>query len=150
MASGISLRELTLEDLPEGYEAVMRVWAEAGLPFRPEGRDRPDKVAAELKAGTAIFLLAEDAGRLVGVVIATSDGRKGWINRLAVSPDHRRRGIAAQLVRDVEAHLRSAGIDVIAALIESHNQESLAFFRSLGYIHDERVEYVSTRRCGES
>ena len=46
--------------------------------------------------------------------------------------------------------VRGAGIDVIAALIESQNQESLAFFRSLGYIHDERVEYVSTRRCGES
>ena len=103
-----------------------------------------------MKAGTAVFLLAEEAGRPVGVVIATNDGRKGWINRLAVSPDHRRRGIAAQLVRDVEARLQGAGIDVIAALIESHNQESLAFFRSLGYIHDERVEYVSTRRCGES
>jgi N-acetylglutamate synthase len=128
----------------------MRLWTEAGLPFRPAGRDQSDRVARELQRGTAIFLLAEEAGRLAGVVIGTNDGRKGWINRLAVAPAYRRRGVATLLVRAVEERLNDIGIDIIAALIESENETSLAFFRSLGYIHDEHIEYVSTRRCADT
>lgn len=143
---GISIRELRPADLAVDYPAVTRLWAEAGLPFRPHGRDRVERVAVELQRGTACFLLAEDAGRLVGVVIGTHDGRKGWINRLAVLPAYRRRGIAARLVRKVEDRLAAAGIEITAALIESPNVASLAFFRSIGYVHDPHIEYVSRRR----
>lgn len=147
---GTSIRELGLADLPAGYEAVMRLWTEAGLTFHPEGRDRPDRVRAELERGSAIFLVAVEAGRVVGAVIGTNDGRKGWINRLAVAPDYRRRGLAARLVHEIEGRLRAIGIDVIAALIETRNEASLACFKSLGYLHDLQIEYVSTRRCADS
>jgi ribosomal protein S18 acetylase RimI-like enzyme len=140
----VTIRELRMED----YDAVQRLWTEAGLPFRPQGRDRPDKVALELRRGTAVFLVAEADGRLAGVVLGTHDGRKGWINRLAVAPAYRRRGIARLLVREVEARLEARGLEITAALIESHNQESLSFFRATGYAHTPDIEYVS-KRCSE-
>ncbi len=139
---GIEIRDLRPEDL----EAVMRLWTDAGLPFRPQGRDRPDRVAAELEGGKAAFLVAEADGKLVGTVLGTHDGRKGWINRLAVAPVYRRRGVAALLVREVEARLAALGLEITAALIETPNQGSLAFFRAIGYSHDAEIEYVSKRR----
>src|SRR5665647_1146101 len=91
---GVTIRDFQLQD----YDDVVRLWMEAGLPFRPQGRDRLERVAAELLGGTAVFLLAEAEGKSVGVVLGTHDGRKAWINRLAVAPAFRRRGIARLLV----------------------------------------------------
>jgi ribosomal protein S18 acetylase RimI-like enzyme len=142
----VTIRDMRMDD----YDLVQRLWTDAGLPFRPQGRDRPDRVARELRQGTAVFLLAEVDGRLTGVVLGTHDGRKGWINRLAVAPAYRRRGIAQRLVREVEARLEALGLEVMAALIESRNQESLSFFQAIGYLHDSDIEYVSRRRSEES
>lgn len=131
---------------PKEYAAVMQLWTEACLPFKPRGRDAPARVEAELKAGRAAFLVAESGGRLVGSVIATHDGRKGWINRLAVTPSFQRRGIGRRLVQEAETRLAEEGIEVVAALIESANTASLAFFASMGYRHDPAIEYVSKRK----
>jgi ribosomal protein S18 acetylase RimI-like enzyme len=141
-AAEVTIREFRLED----YDEVLRLWTEAGLPFRPQGRDRRDRVAAELKAGTAVFLLAEAGGRLAGVVLGTHDGRKAWINRLAVAPEFQRRGIASLLIREVEARLEALGLEIIAALVESDNEASLRFFHAIGYEHAPEIEYFSRRR----
>ena len=142
----ITIRDLTMED----YEAVQRLWAEAGLPFRPNGRDRRDRVTRELERGTAVFLLAETGGELVGVVLGTHDGRKGWVNRLAVAPAYQRRGIASLLVQEIEARLLGLGLDIVAALIETPNRASIEFFQSIGYVHDPEIEYVSKRRSADT
>ncbi len=135
---------------PHEYPAVMRLWSEAGLPVKPWGRDAPERVEAERQSGRAIFLVAESRGRLVGVVIGTHDGRKGWINRLAVAPAYRRQGIASRLVSEAEQRLTALGLEVVAALIESTNAGSLALFTALGYQHDPGVEYVSRRSSPEA
>ncbi len=49
-----------------------------------------------------------DAAAVVGAVIAGYDGVRGWIYHLAVAPEHRRGGIATQLVRAAESGLRKA------------------------------------------
>jgi len=146
----LPIRALCPEDLPAGYAAITELWTEAGLSFRPEGRDRADRVLQEVQGGTGLLLVAEDAGHTVGVALVTHDGRKGWINRLAVAPGYRRRGIAASPVDEAEQRLNAAGIEIVAALVESSNEESLAFFLSLGYVHDPEIEYVSKRRSPET
>jgi ribosomal protein S18 acetylase RimI-like enzyme len=142
----VTIREFTMQD----YPAVQALWTEAGLPFRPAGRDRADRVAEALAGDSALYLVAEAGGRLAGVVFGTHDGRRGWINRLAVAPDLQRRGIARELVREVERRLKARGIDITSALIESHNEASMSFFKSMDYLHGTDVEYFSTRRCADT
>jgi ribosomal protein S18 acetylase RimI-like enzyme len=62
-----------------------------------------------------------------------------------VAPGYQGRGIARWLVSEVEAGLRARGIDVIAALVESDNRPSRAFFVHIGYVHDPAVQYFSSR-----
>ena len=82
---------------------------------------------------------------MIGVVIATHDTRKGWINRLAIDPDYRRRGYAQQLVQAAEDALRDLGLTLIAAMIEDYNDASLALFKRLGYAVHTDIYYVSKR-----
>jgi N-acetylglutamate synthase len=78
------------------------------------------------------------------VVLGTHDGRKGWINRLAVAKDFRSQDIARKLVTAVETRLNALGIDVIACIIENGNIISMRFFEKLGYTKGS-VAYFSKR-----
>jgi ribosomal protein S18 acetylase RimI-like enzyme len=140
------IRRLTIED----YDAVIALWQRSGLTsLRPAGRDSREAFARQL-AGGQIAIGLEEADRLIGVVVATHDTRKGWINRLAIDPDFRRRGYARQLVQAAEAALREAGLMLIAALIEDDNDASLALFKRLGYAVHTDIYYVSKRDSSEA
>lgn len=139
-------RRLTIED----YDAVIALWQRSGLTsIRPAGRDSREAFAKQL-AGGQIVIGLEEADRLIGVVVATHDTRKGWINRLAIDPDFRRRGYAQRLVEAAEAGLRALGLTLIAALIEDDNDASLALFKRLGYAVHTDIYYVSKRDSSEA
>ena len=141
----LAIRDLTADD----YDALVALWQEAGLPFKPNGRDRKENIARELAGPSSIFLVAEIKQRIVGAVLGTHDGRKGWINRLAVSPRHWRKGIGAALVAAVEGRLAELGIEIVACLIEDWNPTSMAVFERLGYRCHPDVYYYSKRESPE-
>lgn len=104
-----------------------------GLEPRTSGRDSRRAVASQLRARGNVYLGAFDRERLVGAILGTHDTRKGWINRLAVHPDYRRRRIASRLVGAAEKGLRVQGMRMFAALVVPGNEASEAFFRARGY-----------------
>ena len=141
------LRRLTATD----HSALLDVWRRSGLSTtRPEGRDTPAAFAAQLATGHQIVLGWEEDGVLAGVVLATHDSRKGWINRLAVLPETRHEGIGRRLVAAAEAWLREQGIRVIGALVEEDNDTSLAFFQQVGYRLAPDIRYLSKRDANDA
>lgn len=132
---------LTADD----YDAVWELWELAGLPVKPSGRDSRDQFAAQLAGGLQTAIGAWTGKQLIGVVVVTHDGRKGWINRLAVHPDSRRQGLGLQLIAESERVLHESGMQVIAALIEDWNQASLALFRRAGYSDFSDIHYLTKR-----
>lgn len=141
-----TLRRLTIED----YEAVIALWQRAGLQtVRPTGRDSRSEFEKQLQCGQIVIGL-EDGDKLIGVVVATNDTRKGWINRIAIDPDYRRRGYGEQLVQAAEAALSELGLKIMAALIEDDNKASLALFNKLGYGPHPEVHYVSKRDSSDA
>lgn len=130
---------------PSDYDALIGLWQHAGLPFKPEGRDARGPFERQLAQSTAIYLGAFQGETLIGAVLGTHDGRKGWINRLAVHPRYRGRGIGRALVEAVEAQLNERGIEIVAALIEDWNEPSFQVFAALGYIHHPDIHYLSKR-----
>lgn len=134
----------------EHYDQLIRVWGDAGLPYKPSGRDSRDSIAREMKrADTAYFGIFED-NRLVAVGVATSDGRKGWINRVAVDPEHRLCGYGRRIVEECEKCLRRLGLTVISCLIEEHNLPSMELFSRLGFVCHDDVHYFSKRESSDS
>jgi len=138
----IQIREFRIED----YENLITLWERAGLEYRPKGRDSRDKIEKEHCQNNSIFLVAELNRGLIGSVFASHDGRKGWINRLAVDPDFRKKDIARKLVFEAEKRLDELGIDIIACLIEGWNKDSMRVFEKLGYEKFPDVAYYTKRK----
>lgn len=134
----------------ESPEALLALWQRAGLHCRPVGRDHPDRLAAEFARNRDLALGAYREGALVGAVMGTDDGRKGWINRLVVDPVHQRQGVAGRLLAAVEAALEDRGRTVIAALIEDWNEPSLALFDASQYVLHADIHYLSKRRSPDA
>lgn len=140
------LRKLTIAD----YDRLINLWGDAGLPYRPFGRDAREKIETEMRRADTAFLGIFEDSRLIAAGLATYDGRKGWVNRVAVHPDERHRGLAAEIVAACEQFLESHGAEIIACLIEDWNLPSMALFAKLGYLHDPGVEYFSKRHSEDT
>ncbi len=135
----IEIRRFKIED----YDAVLDIWQKCKLPFKPNGRDSREKISKEITKDTAIFLVAIQHDRIIGTVLGTHDGRKGWINRLAVLPGFQHKGIARRLVEEAEKILDQLGIEIIACLIEDYNHRSMDFFQGSGYTRRPDVFYFT-------
>jgi len=132
------------------YDDIIKLWEEAELPFRPRGRDRRDHIALEMKRSDTAFIGMHDNDRLIATGLATYDGRKGWINRVAVHPDYRHQGLAGVIIKACEKFLESVGADIIACLIEDYNKPSMALFQKHDYILDKTIYYLSKRKSQDT
>lgn len=135
------IRRLTIDD----YDALVRVWGLAGLSIRPNGRESREMIEKEMARDLCAFFGVFDGDKMVAVTIAQYDGRRGWINRLAVEPDYRGQGLALELVAECEKFLEQYGEVVIAALVEDVNSPSLALFEKAGYVCMNEIKYWSKR-----
>jgi ribosomal protein S18 acetylase RimI-like enzyme len=91
--------------------------------------DSPEGLAGLLTADPQALLVAELDGVLAGSLIAAWDGWRGSFYRLAVSPEHRRKGLATMLLREGERRLREAG----------RRQARLCHPERLGELRDPRA-----------
>ena len=142
----MQFRNLSMED----YERIVAVWERSGLPVRLKGRDSREQVARQIAAEPDYFFGLEMDQELVAVVVVSDDGRKGWINRLAVLPGYRRRGLAQAVIREAERRIAERGIDIVAALIEDYNTSSLKLFEEAGYVLHKDIYYLSKRKSPET
>ena len=137
----IQIRKFRLSD----YEEVVNLWQKTGLVFRPG--DDLEGISLKLKRDRDLFLIAEKDHKIVGVVIGAWDGRRGWINHLAVSLNFRRLGVARSLLDEVEKRLANKGALKVNAQVYRRNKVSLAFFGALGYeVHADLLMVGKTIR----
>ena len=84
--------------------------------------------------------VAQDDRKIVGVIIAGNDGRRGYIYHTAVHPQHRHKGIATRLVNEAMEALKALGINKTALVVFSKNTDGNAFWENVGFT--ERTDLV--------
>jgi ribosomal protein S18 acetylase RimI-like enzyme len=132
--AGMLIREFSMAD----YAEVVQLWKEAGLTIRPG--DEIDGIKLKLQRDPDLFLVAQEESQIVGVVMGAWDGRRGWINHLAVSPKRQRCRIGVALVSELEKRLIRKGARKVNAQIYRSNKKSIAFFKKAGYdVHADLI-----------
>jgi ribosomal protein S18 acetylase RimI-like enzyme len=127
------IRDFTQDD----FAAATALWRLCGL--HPSPSDTPARLAEISRRNPGLFLVALDAPLLAGTVMGSWDGRRGWINRLAVAPAQRRTGLGGGLLALVETRLRARGCDKVNLLIESDNETVAGFYAAAGYTRDPLI-----------
>lgn len=127
--------------VPADYPAARALWA-ATPGIGLSAADERAPVLAFLARNPGLSLVAEAGGQIVGTILLGHDGRRGYIHHLAVSPDHRRKGLARRLVDDALTGLRRTGIGKCHLFVFETNTEARAFWNRLGAtFRDDLVIY---------
>ncbi|MBE2282617.1 MAG: GNAT family acetyltransferase [Prosthecobacter sp.] len=118
-------------------DAVIALWQACGLVV-PQNNPKRD-IARKLRVNPEWFLIGELDGKIIAACMAGYEGHRGWINYLAVHPDHQRRGFARELMQHAEALLRAAGCPKINLQVRCSNTAVIAFYESIGFSVDPVV-----------
>jgi len=122
---------------PADREAVCRLWIDVfGY---PEPRNAPERVLDDKLAWDGRLLVVESLGSVVGTLMFGYDGHRGWLYRLAVAAECRRRGLARLLVHEAERRLRELGCTKINLQLHADNESGAAFWGALGYGREVRL-----------
>jgi ribosomal protein S18 acetylase RimI-like enzyme len=127
---GVQLRTFAFD---KDWQAVRALWARCGPGVQFSRSDEPEEIQKKLRRDPDLFLVAEQAGQLVGAVMGGYDGRRGMVYHLAVAPDVRRLRIGRALMAELETRLREKGCLKSYLLATNDNAEVLAFYRELGW-----------------
>lgn len=114
--------------------SVVPLWRDCGLvvPWNDPHKD----IQRKLLVQPEMFLVACLDDVVIGTVMAGYDGHRGWINYLAVHPDHRRGGIGKRLMEEAERLLRQAGCPKINLQVRSGNAVAIGFYERIGFKTD--------------
>jgi len=118
-------------------ESVIQLWKDCDLVVPWNNPD--DDIQRKLKVQPELFLVMFCADQIIATVMAGYDGHRGWINYLAVHPQHRRSGIGRQIVDRAEKLLLEKGCPKINLQVRSTNSDIIQFYKSTGFTVDDVV-----------
>jgi ribosomal protein S18 acetylase RimI-like enzyme len=85
------------------------------------------------------LVVLEKDGQVIGSIMIGYDGHRGWVNYLAVHPDHRRDGLGRLLMEEAEQRLVEMGCAKVNLQVRRSNEEAIEFYRRVGFVADDVV-----------
>ena len=92
-----------------------------------------NSVASELNNKLALWLVAEEEGRVAGYIGSQTCGEESDVMNVAVHPDFRRRGIAEALINDLVAQLNAIGSHSLTLEVRASNVPAISLYEKLGF-----------------
>lgn len=133
----MKVRLMTVDDYQEVYSLWLRTPG-MGLNNVDDSREGIEKY---LRRNPGTCFVAEDDGRLIGVIMAGHDGRRGFIYHTTVDVDYRRQGLGRRLVEHVLKALEAEGINKVALVAFGRNELGNAFWEQAGFTAREDLVY---------
>jgi ribosomal protein S18 acetylase RimI-like enzyme len=95
--------------------------------------DTAEAVTALLRRDPQAVILADQDGVLIGSIIASWDGWRYHLYRLAVRPDRRGQGVGSALLGAAENRLKALGATRIDAMVLDGNDLGQQLWQASGY-----------------
>ena len=133
----INIRVMTIDD----YDEVYQLWINTpgmGLNSRDDSKEGIEKY---IKRNPTTCFVAETESKIVGVIMAGHDGRRGYIYHTAVSSDYRNQGIGKRLVNSALSALDQEGINKAALVVFERNEIGNEFWSYIGFTERDDLIY---------
>ena len=118
-------------------EQVIALWKECNLVV--SWNDPKKDIQRKLKVNPELFLVGVSDGKIIASIMGGYEGHRGWVNYLAVSPSHQKKGNGGQMMDAVEVKLREMGCAKINLQVRETNLEVIEFYKAIGYDMDHVV-----------
>jgi ribosomal protein S18 acetylase RimI-like enzyme len=105
--------------------------------------ETPQRVRDCLARSPGLSFVARCGSVLAGAVLCTTDGRRGYLNHLAVARAHRRAGIGRALSERAMAAMAAQGIPKCHLFVWTTNAAAQAFWAELGWVVREDIVMMS-------
>lgn len=123
------IRVMNIDD----YDGVYDLWINTPGMGLNETDDSREGIEKYLKRNPTTCFVAEEEGKIIGVIMAGHDGRRGYIHHTAVLPEYRKQGIARSLVEHAMDALDREGINKVALVAFGSNEDGNAFWEKVGF-----------------
>jgi N-acetylglutamate synthase len=132
---------------PYNVAEVLELWGRTpGIVLRDV--DAPKPLTAYLARNPGLSFIAVDGSSVVGAILCGTDGRRGYVQHLAVARSHRGQGIGRQLaMRAVEA-FAMAGADKCHLMLLADNVAAAEFWRRVGWQDRPDIRLMSHTYSG--
>jgi ribosomal protein S18 acetylase RimI-like enzyme len=125
-------------ELPD-EDAVISLWRQCEL-VRPVNDPRKD-IRRKLAVRPDLFLVGVLDDKIIASVMAGYDGHRGWLNYVAVAPEHQQNGYGRAIVDEAARLLRAEGCPKINLQVRTANQRAIEFYRQLGFVQDDVLSF---------
>ncbi|CAG8999831.1 MAG: Acetyltransferase YpeA [Candidatus Celerinatantimonas neptuna] len=132
------IREMKMTD----YEAVMALWGQSeGLSLK--NADSKENIESYLDRNQGFSFVVMHASDVIGAVLVGTDGRRGYLQHLAVSKDWRGHGLGRQLVDKATGALAKAGVEKTHLFVHDDNLNAQHFYEHSGWFARDEVRMFS-------
>ena len=121
-------RAMNIED----YESVVKLWRRTdGIVLSDTDEKQP--MCRFLSRNPGLSLIAERNDEVIGAILCSHDGRRGYLHHLAVDQRYRRKGLGSELVQECLSLLEREGILKCNIFILEDNESGSAFWEHNGF-----------------
>jgi len=128
----VDIRAFQSSDQP----AVILLWEKCDL--LRTWNDPAKDIRRKLEIQPEMFIVGVLNEELVATAMAGYEGHRGWINYLAVAPEHQGKGFGRAIMAEAEKLLKQAGCPKVNVQVRGTNSSAIDFYRRIGY----RIEDV--------
>ncbi|MBM7035528.1 GNAT family N-acetyltransferase [Vibrio ulleungensis] len=133
---------LAREMQPEDYNNVITLWHDTSEMLLRDA-DSEQNIHRYLKHNPGLSFVLCDSAKIVGAILVGTDGRRGYVQHLAIASTHRGQGLGKQLLKCATVALQNQGIDKTHLFVNQDNATAQQFYQKLGWERREEVRMYS-------
>lgn len=132
------IREMDISD----YDDVIALWNQTeGMSIRDA--DSRESIASYLMRNPNLSFVAQRENQIVAAVLVGTDGRRGYLQHLAVACDYRGQNLGRKLVDKAIESLAKIGIPKTHLFVYNENLNAQQFYEKLGWFPRDEVRMYS-------
>ncbi|OOQ67331.1 GNAT family N-acetyltransferase [Vibrio parahaemolyticus] len=124
------------------YDDVIKLWGQTeGMSLRDA--DSKESINNYLIRNPNLSFVAVSANEIVGAVLVGTDGRRGYLQHLAVSSNFRGKNLGRELVSQAISALANVGVPKTHLFVYNENVNAQQFYEKLGWFPRDEVRMYS-------